>query len=158
MTNQRPNPEARLAELGLVLPDAPKPVASYVPARRGGNLVFVSGQLPMRDGKLAATGTVPDQVSPEAANECARQCALNGLAVLKSEIGDLSRVRGVVRLGGFVASAPGFTAQPGVINGASDLMLELFGEAGKHARAAVGSVSLPLGAPVEIEFLFEVEA
>jgi len=157
MTDQNPNPETRLAELGLTLPDAPKPVASYVPARRSGSLVFISGQLPMRDGKLAASGTVPDRVSPEEANECARLCALNALAVLRAEIGDLSRVRGVVRLGGFVASAPGFTAQPAVINGASNLMLEVFGERGRHARAAVGSVALPLDAPVEIEFLFEVE-
>ncbi|MCA9299991.1 MAG: RidA family protein, partial [Phycisphaerales bacterium] len=137
-------------------PPAPKPVAAYVPAVRSGALVYVSGQIPMRDGAPIATGTVPGAVSVETALECARQCALNGLAVLRQEIGDLALVRRVVRLGCFVASEPGFTGQPSIANGASELMLEVFGEAGRHARAAVGSVALPLGVPVEIEFLFEV--
>lgn len=150
------NPEARLAELGLVLPAAPKPVAAYIPARRAGDLVYVSGQIPVRDGKLLATGCVPDEVGLATAVECARQCALNGLAVVKAEVGDLSRVKGVVRLGGFVACSAEFTDQPEVINGASELMVKVFGDAGRHARAAVGVASLPLDAPVEIEFLFEV--
>lgn len=151
------NPEARLAELGLALPTAPKPVAAYIPARRVGDLVYVSGQIPVRDGKLIATGRVPIDVSLATAVECARQCALNGLAVVKAEVGDLSRVKGVVRLGGFVACAPEFWDQPEIINGASELMVKVFGNAGRHARAAVGVASLPLNAPVEIEFAFEVE-
>ena len=151
------SPEARIAELGLSLPEPTTPVASYVPARRVGNLVYISGQIPLRDGTLIAQGTVPGQVSVETARDCAVQCALNGLAALKGEIGSLDNVKSLVRLGGWVASEPGFNGQPGVINGASDLMIEVFGEAGRHARAAVGSVDLPLGVPVEIEFLFEVE-
>ena len=151
------SPEARIAELGFSLPEPTTPVASYVPARRVGNLVYISGQIPMRDGALIAQGTVPGTVSVETARDCAVQCALNGLAALKGEIGSHDKVKGLVRLGGWVASEPGFNGQPGVINGASDLMIEVFGEAGKHARAAVGSVNLPLGVPVEIEFLFEVE-
>jgi len=152
----RTNPEQRLAELGLSLPEAPKPVASYVPAVRTGNLVFVSGQVPLRDGALVASGRVPDEVSAAEAAACARQCVLNGLAVVKAEVGSLAAVRRVVRVGVFVASAPGFHEQPAVGNGASELLVEVFGEAGRHARAAVGSVDLPLGAPVEVEFLFEV--
>lgn len=152
-----PDFSSRLARLGLTLPSAPKPVASYVPAARSGNLVFVSGQIPIRDGELLATGTVPDTVSVEQAQELARQCVLNGLAVLAAEIGSIDRLGRVVRVGCFVASSPGFGGQPLVANGASDLLCEIFGEAGRHARAAVGAVGLPLNVPVEIEFLFEVE-
>lgn len=150
------DPEVRLAALGLALPPVASPVAAYIPWRRSGNLLFVSGQIPMAGGKLIAKGRVPDQVSLETAVACARQCALNGLAVVKAATGSLGSVRQVVRLGVFVCSEPGFEAQPKVANGASELMVEVFGEAGRHARAAVGSVALPLGAPVEVEFTFEV--
>lgn len=149
-------PEARLAELGLSLPTPPKPVAAYIPARRSGSLVYVSGQIPMENGSMIATGSLPNQVSMEVAHRCAVRCVLNGLAALKAEIGDLARVVKVVRVGAFVCSEPGFTDQPKVANAASELLVKVFGEAGQHARAAVGSVALPLGAPVEIEFLFEV--
>jgi enamine deaminase RidA (YjgF/YER057c/UK114 family) len=148
--------EQQLVKLGITLPTPPKPVASYVPCVRTGNLVFVSGQIPMKDGVLLATGSVPGRVSVEEAKACARQCALNALAVLRAEIGTLDRVARIVRLGVFVCSEPGFTDQPVVANGASDLMGEIFGEAGKHARAAVGSVALPRGAPVEVEVLAEI--
>jgi len=143
--------------MGLELPAAPKPVASYVPAVRAGSLIYVSGQVPIAGGKPVATGAVPGGVPLERAVECARLCTLNGLAVLKAEIGDLARVKRVVRVGCFVACDAGFTDQPKVANGASDLLVEVFGEAGRHARAAVGAPALPLGVPVEIEFLFEVE-
>ena len=149
--------EANLAALGLTLPPAPKPVASYVPAVRSGNLVFVSGQLPMKDGQLLATGPVPSKCTPEAAHAAARQCVLNGLAVLGDQIGgDFSRVVRVVRVGAFVQSDDGWTEQPKVANGGSELLQQLFGEAGRHARAAVGTNALPLGASVEIELLFEI--
>jgi enamine deaminase RidA (YjgF/YER057c/UK114 family) len=150
-----PDYASRLRQLGLALPEAPKPVASYVPAVRTGNLVFVSGQIPIVDGALLATGTVPDSVSIEEAQGLARQCVLNGLAVFATETGSIDRLKRVVRVGCFVASSPGFGGQPQVANGASDLLCAIFGEAGQHARAAVGSVGLPLNVPVEIEFLFE---
>ncbi len=149
-------PEQRIQALGLELPSPPRPVAAYIPAKRYGSLVQISGQIPVRGGKLMATGIVPSEVCLAEAVGCARQCALNALAVLKAEIGELSNVKGVVRLGGFVAANPWFSDHPEVINGASELMLEVFGEGGRHARAAVGVSSLPLHAPVEIEFLFEV--
>jgi enamine deaminase RidA (YjgF/YER057c/UK114 family) len=149
-------PEERLAALGLALPDAPRPVASYIPFRVSGNLLFVSGQIPMRGGAMIATGAVPDQVSVEVALDCSRQCALNVLAQAKAALGELSRVRQVVRLGVFVCSQAGFWQQPKIGNAASDLMVQVFGEAGQHARAAVGSIALPLGAPVEIDAIFEV--
>jgi len=148
---------AKLAELGLTLPAAPKPVAAYVPAVRSGNLVYISGQLPMKDGQLLATGPVPSKCSPEAANASARQCVLNGLAVLGDQVGgDFSRVVRVVRVGAFVQSDDGWTEQPKVANGGSELLQQVFGEAGRHARAAVGTNALPLGASVEIELLVEV--
>lgn len=148
---------ARLTALGLVLPPAPKPVAAYVPAVRTGSLVFVSGQLPFKDGQLLATGAVPSRTSVEAGQAAARQCVLNALAVLADQIeGDLDRVVRIVRLGVFVCSEPGFTEQPKVANGGSELLQELFGERGRHARAAVGSIALPLGASVEIEMMAEV--
>ncbi|MDA0803248.1 MAG: RidA family protein [Planctomycetota bacterium] len=146
-----------LQALGLTLPAAPKPVAAYVPGVRTGNLVFVSGQLPMKDGALLATGPVPSVVSPEAAQAAARQCGLNALAVAAGMAGGLERIRRIVRVGAFVQSDPGFTGQPGIANGASELMLAVFGEAGRHARAAVGSVALPLGASVEVDLIVEVE-
>jgi len=153
-------PESRLAALGLTLPTPAKPVAAYVPTRRttsgGGNLVFVSGQIPLKDGQLLAKGAVPGEVSVEAARQCAQQCCLNALAAIKAEVGDLSRVKQVLRVGVFVCSQAGFYDQPKVANGASELLEQVFGEAGKHARAAVGSIALPLGAPVEVELLVEV--
>ena len=145
----------RLAELGLVVPEGSKPVAAYIPAVVTGNLVFTSGQLPMVDGVLPATGKVGAAVSPEDAKTIARQCVLNGLAAARSAIGSLDRITRVVKVVGFVASDPSFTGQPGVINGASELLGEIFGEPGQHARSAVGVAVLPLDAPVEIEFVFE---
>ncbi|MCA9305927.1 MAG: RidA family protein [Phycisphaerales bacterium] len=154
-----PNLEARLDRLGITIPEAPKPVASYVPsvAVHSGSLVFISGQLPFEKGKLMATGRVPGQVSIEAAQKCARQCVVNGLAALLGEIGSFERLRRVVRLGVFVNAGEGFADQPKVGNGASDLLVELLGDDGRHARAAVGVSSLPLDAPVEIEFTFLVD-
>jgi enamine deaminase RidA (YjgF/YER057c/UK114 family) len=151
-----PSPEDRLAELGLQLPSVAAPVAAYVPAVRSGNHVYTSGQLPMVEGKLAATGKVGAEVSPEQAASLARTCALNALAAVKAEVGDLARVRRVVKVVGFVASAPDFTGQPGVVNGASDLLGQVFGDAGVHARSAVGVAVLPLDAPVEVELVVEV--
>ncbi len=147
--------DARLAELGLVVPATSKPVAAYLPAVTSGNLVYTSGQLPLRDGALPATGKVGSSVSPEDAYQLARQCVLNGLAAARTAIGSLDRITRVVKVTGFVASDPSFTGQPGVINGASELLAEIFGEAGEHARSAVGVAVLPLDAPVEIEFTFE---
>jgi len=151
------NPEAALASLGYALPAAPKPVAAYIPFRRSGNLLFISGQIALRDGTLIASGPVPSQVPLETARACAVQCCLNGLAVIKSAVGDLAKVRQFIRLGVFVCSDLGFTEQPKVANAASELLVQAFGDAGRHARAAVGSISLPLGTPVEIEFTVEVE-
>ncbi|MCC8248157.1 RidA family protein [Saccharothrix luteola] len=146
---------ARLAELGVELPEVAAPVASYVPAARTGQLVFTSGQLPFVKGSLAATGKVGGDISPEEAKAHARTCALNALAAVDALVG-LDKVVRVVKLVGFVASADGFTGQPAVINGASDLLAEVFGEAGRHARAAVGVAELPLGAPVEVELIVEI--
>ncbi|MFF7247652.1 RidA family protein [Embleya sp. NPDC008237] len=150
------HPEQRITELGLTLPGVVPPVAAYVPAIRTGNYIHTSGQLPMIEGKLPATGKVGAEVTPEEAKQLARQCALNALAAVKAELGDLSLVRRVVKVVGFVASAPDFTGQPGVVNGASELLGEVFGEAGRHARSAVGVAVLPLDAPVEVEILVEV--
>lgn len=148
---------ARLAELSIVLPPAPKPVAAYIPAVRTGNLILVSGQLPMAGGQLMATGPVPSKTSLEAANAAARQCALNALAIIADQLGgDLDRVERIVRLGVFVCSDLGFTEQPKVANGASEVLQQIFGEKGRHARAAVGSIALPLGASVEVEMMVEV--
>ncbi|KQU28080.1 MULTISPECIES: RidA family protein [unclassified Rhodococcus (in: high G+C Gram-positive bacteria)] len=145
----------KLAELGLTLPPVVPPVASYVPAVRSGDHVFTSGQLPMVDGALTATGKVGAEVSAEDATAAARVCALNALAAIDALVGIDSVVR-IVKVVGFVASAPGFTGQPGVINGASNLLGELFGDAGIHARSAVGVAELPLGAAVELEMIVEV--
>jgi enamine deaminase RidA (YjgF/YER057c/UK114 family) len=148
--------EDRLAELGLSVPDVAKPVASYVPAVRSGSQIFTSGQLPMRSGQLMMTGKVGAEVSPEDAADCARQCALNAIAAVKAELGDLDRVKRVVKVVCFVASAPDFTGQPQVANGASELLGTAFADAGVHARSAVGVSSLPMDAPVEVEILVEV--
>lgn len=149
--------ETRLADLGIVLPDPPKPVASYVPAIRTGDLLIVSGQLPFREGALVATGPVPSAVSIETAMEAARWCGINGLAVARTALdGDLDRLRRVVRIGVFVQSDDRFDAQPKIANGVSDLMVEVLGDAGRHARAAVGVNALPLDTSVEVEFTFEV--
>ncbi len=157
-TSHPTGPDARLAALGLTLPEPSKPVAAYVPTRRVGSLLYVSGQIPSVGGKLIATGAVPSAVGVEMAQACARQCLLNGLAAAKAALdGDLGRIRSVVRVGCFVACDAGFTDHPKVANGASELLVEIFGDAGRHARAALGAPALPLGAPVEIEFLFEVE-
>lgn len=157
MSDHDATPESRLSALGLSLPLPPKPVAAYIPFRRTGNLIFVSGQIPSVNGELMARGSVPSQVSIDKAIACARQCVLNGLAVLKDGIGDLSKVRQIVRIGCFVASEPGFYEQPKVANGASELLVQVFADRGRHARAAVGSIALPLGAPVEVEMVVEVE-
>jgi len=149
------DPYASLERLGLKLPTVVPPVAAYVPAVLSGHQVFVSGQLPMVDGKLAATGKVGREVSAEQAKELAARCALNGLAAIDALVG-LGRVIRVVKVTGFVASADGFTGQPGVINGASELFGSVFGEAGQHARSAVGVAELPLDAPVEVEVIVEV--
>jgi enamine deaminase RidA (YjgF/YER057c/UK114 family) len=149
------DPFGRLEELGLALPPVTPPVAAYVPAVKSGHHVYVSGQLPMVDGKLLATGKVGAEVTPEHAKEYAARCALNSLAAVDDLVG-LEKVIKVVKVGGFVASAPGFTGQPGVINGASELYGAIFGEAGRHARSAVGVAELPLGAPVEVDVIFEV--
>lgn len=148
--------EDRLAELGLSVPAVTAPVAAYVPALRNGELVWTSGQLPFVDGALVATGKVGADVEPDAAADLARLCALNGLAAIKAEIGDLDAVVRVVKVVGFVASVPSFFGQPAVINGASNLLGEIFGDAGTHARSAVGVAVLPMDAPVEVELIVQV--
>ncbi|MFE2026885.1 RidA family protein [Streptomyces hygroscopicus] len=148
--------EGRLAGLGLTLPEVAAPLASYVPAVCTGPYVYTSGQLPLVDGKLGVTGKVGAEVTSEEAKELARTCALNALAAVKSVVGDLDRVVRVVKVVGFVASAPDFTGQPGVVNGASELLGEALGDAGVHARSAVGVAVLPLDAPVEVEIQVEV--
>jgi len=149
-------PTARLAEMGLTLPPVAVPVAAYVPAVRSENYVYTSGQLPMVEGQLIRTGKVGAEVSPEDAKDLARVCALNALAAAASVAGGLDAVRRIVKVVGFVASAPDFTGQPQVVNGASELLGDVFGEAGVHARSAVGVAVLPLDAPVEIELVVEV--
>jgi len=149
-------PQARLAGLGLVLPPVAAPLAAYVPAVRTGSYVYTAGQLPLAEGKLLATGKVGAQISAEEAARLARTCALNGLAAVASVAGGLSAIRRIVKVTGFVASSPGFTGQPQVLNGASELLLEVLGEAGRHARSAVGVAELPLDAPVEVELIAEV--
>jgi enamine deaminase RidA (YjgF/YER057c/UK114 family) len=148
--------EDRLSELGLTVPEVVPPVAAYVPVVREGDLVFTSGQLPMVDGSLAATGKVGADVDAETAKSLAATCALNAIAAIKSEIGDLDAVTRVVKVVGFVASDPSFTGQPAVINGASELLVKAFGDKGIHARSAVGVAALPLDAPVEVEVIVSV--
>lgn len=156
MAEKSYDPEARLADLGLSLPEVAAPLAAYVPALRTGNYIYTSGQLPFVKGELHATGIVGADVDTETASECARLCALNALAAVKAELGDLAAVKRVVKVVGFVASAPGYYDQPLVINGASDLLGEVFGDAGRHARSAVGVAVLPKNTPVEVEIIVEV--
>lgn len=146
---------ARLAELGISIPQVAKPVASYVPATTTGNLVFTAGQLPFVDGQLPATGKVGDEVSAEDAKDLARIAVLNAIAAVETAIGSVDRVTRIVKLVVFVASTPGFTGQPAVANGASDTLVDIFGDAGRHARSAVGVAALPLDAPVELELVVE---
>ena len=149
-------PEQRLAELGIELPAVAAPLAAYVPAVRTGSLVFTSGQLPAVNGVLPATGKVGAEVSPEQAKALAGTCALNALAAVSALLGGLDQVARIVKVTGFVASTAAFTGQPGVLNGASELLAAVFGDAGQHARSAVGVAVLPLDAPVEIELIVEV--
>ncbi len=150
------SPEEVLAELGLSVPEVVPPVAAYIPALRTGDYVFTSGQLPMKDGALLSTGKLGGDVSPEEGVAAAQQCALNALAAVKAEIGDLSLVKRVVKVTCFVASTPDFTAQPSIANGASELLGKVFGDAGRHTRSAVGVPVLPLDSPVEVEIIVEV--
>lgn len=150
------SPSARLAELGLTLPEVAVPLASYIPAQRSGNYVYTSGQLPLVAGELIATGKVGADVDEATAIECARVCALNALAAVVSVVGDLDRIVQVVKVVGFVASTPDFTGQPGIVNGASDLLGDVLQDAGVHARSAVGVAALPKDAPVEVEMIVEV--
>jgi enamine deaminase RidA (YjgF/YER057c/UK114 family) len=146
----------RLEELGIELPPAARPVASYVPVTQGSGLAFVAGQVPLEEGKPMATGRVGESISVEQGQDLARRCALQALAALSEELGSLDRVRRILKVTVWVASGEGFTDQPKVANGASDVLVEVFGEAGKHARAAVSAPSLPLGAPVEVELIADV--
>lgn len=149
-------PEDRLEELGHPLPEVAAPVAAYIPALRTGDHVFTSGQVPLRSGELLYAGKVGGEVTQEQAVEAARQCGLNALAAIRAEVGELSAVKQVVKVVVFVASTPDFTGQPAVANGVSELLGEVFGDAGRHARSAVGVAALPLDAPVEVELLVEV--
>ena len=149
--------EERLRKLQLEIPEAPKPVAAYVPAKKVGNLIFTAGQLPMVNGELISKGLLGQDVEIEEANKAARICTLNALAAIKGVIGDLDLIQQIVRVVGYVASVPTFTQQPAVVNGASELLLEIFGDDGKHARSAVGMAVLPLNASVEIELTVEIK-
>ncbi len=149
--------EGILRKLEINLPDPPVPLAAYVPAKQSGNLVFTAGQLPLFNGELICKGLLGQDVEIEEANKAARICTLNALAAIKGVVGDLDRIKQIVRVVGYVASVPTFTQQPAVVNGASELLLEIFGENGKHARSAVGMAVLPLNASVEIELTVEVE-
>jgi len=149
--------EDKLRQMGLELPEPPKPVASYVPCVRTGNLVFVSGQIAREKGVLRFSGHVGGNLTLEEGKQAARLCALNGLSAVKQEVGSLDRIRRIVKLTGFVACAAGFLDQPKVVDGASVLLIELFGEKGQHARAAVGVSELPLGSAVEVEMIVEIE-
>ena len=149
--------EARLAELGLELPEVATPAGAYVPAVISGNLVFTAGQIPLVDGKLMAEGRLGAEISTETGKEIAQRCALNAIAAVKSVLGDLERVKKVIKVVGFVASTSDFTAQPGVVNGASELLQAAFGDRGIHARSAVGVAVLPLNSPVEVELIVEFE-
>ena len=148
--------EAKLKELGVTLPDPPKPVANYVPVVRVGDLLFLSGVLPSRDGQLVMIGKLGQNLSIEQGMEASCIAVLNGLSIIQSEAGSLDRVKRIVKMVGHIASAPGFTDQPQVLNGASDLLVSLFGEAGRHARVAVGAAELPRQAPVEIELIVQL--
>jgi enamine deaminase RidA (YjgF/YER057c/UK114 family) len=154
--NASVNIETKLKEKGIVLPTAPKPVANYVPAVRAGELLFTSGVLPMKEGKLAYEGKLGKDLTVEQGQEAARLALLNALAVVKQETGSLDRIVRVIRLTGHVASAPGFVQQPMVLNGASDLLVAIFGEAGRHTRAALGAAELPLNSPIELELIVQI--
>ncbi|MDQ6734160.1 MAG: RidA family protein [Nitrospirota bacterium] len=148
--------DAQLTALGLVLPAPPKPVATYIPVVRAGDLLFLSGMIPLRDGILIMAGKLGQEISVEQGYEAARICLLNALAVIRQQLGTLDRVQQVVKMVGYVASTAEFVQQPAVINGASDLLVKLFGDAGRHARVAVGAAALPLNAPVEIELIIQM--
>lgn len=148
--------EKKLQALGFTLPSPPKPVATYVPAVRSGNLLFLSGMIPMVEGKMAMVGKLGKELTVEQGQQAARITLLNALAVIKAELGSLDQVQRIVRIGVHVASAEGFTQQPAVANGASDLLVQIFGDAGRHARLALGAAELPLGAPVELEMIVEI--
>jgi enamine deaminase RidA (YjgF/YER057c/UK114 family) len=150
--------DAQLAALGLVLPAPPKPVATYIPVVKVGDLLFLSGMIPLRDGTLIMAGKLGQEISIEQGYEGAKICLLNALAVIRQEFGTLDRVKQVVKMVGYVASTADFVQQPAVINGASDLLVKLFGDAGRHARVAVGAAALPLNAPVEIELIVQMSA
>jgi len=150
--------EEKMEELGLKLPDPPRPVANYLPAVRAGDLLFTSGVLPVKEGKLAFTGKLGSDLTVQQGQEAARAALLSALAVVKQELGSLDKVARVVKLTGHVASAPGFTQQPSVLNGASDLLVAIFEDSGRHARVAVGAAELPLGAPIEIELIVQIKA
>jgi enamine deaminase RidA (YjgF/YER057c/UK114 family) len=150
------SPEERLKKLGIELPEAPIPLGSYIPVVKTGNLVFLSGILPVKQGKLTKQGRVGEDISLDEAREEAKTATINALSVLKAHVGSLDKVKRCIKITGYVASAPDFTEQPKVLNAASDLLYEIFGEAGRHVRAAVGVNVLPLNSPVEIEFIFEV--
>jgi len=150
--------DERLKELGISLSDTPKPLGSYVPCVQSGNLLFLSGVLPLRNGQLTKTGRVGEALSLEEAREDSRQVVINTLSLLKSHLGSLDKIVRCVKLNGYVASAASFTDQPKVLNAASDLLFDIFGETGKHARAAIGVCSLPLNSPLEIDFIFEIIA
>jgi enamine deaminase RidA (YjgF/YER057c/UK114 family) len=150
--------EAQVTALGLVLPAPPKPVATYIPVVRTGDLLFLSGMIPLRDGALILSGKLGREVSVDQGYEAAKICLLNALAVIRQELGTLDRVNQVVRMVGYVASTAEFVQHPAVINGASDLLVKIFGDAGRHARVAIGAVALPLNAPVEIELIVQASA
>ena len=150
--------EEKLQSMGITIPETPKPVAAYVPALRANNLVFSSGQIPVVKGELKFKGKLGAEISKEQGYEAAKICALNGLSSIKSLIGNLDLIEQVVKVVGFVASANGFTEQPAVINGASEFLLAVFGERGKHARSAVGVAELPLGVPVEVEMVVQIKS
>ncbi len=150
------SPEEKLKELGIELPGAPKPLGSYVSCVQTGKLLFLSGMLPLKEGRLIKTGRVGESVSIEEAQQGARQAVINALSVIKSKIGSLNRINRCVKLTGYVASSPDFVEQPQVLNAASDFLFEIFGESGRHTRAAVGVSVLPLNSPLEIEFIFEI--
>ena len=148
--------DSRLAELGITLPNAAAPAANYVPAVQSGSMLYISGQLPMVDGKPSHIGQLGAEIATDDGAVCARNCAINIIAQAKQALGDLDRVKRVVKLVGFVNSAPGYTDQPKVVNGASDLVVEVFGDAGRHARSAIGVAELPFGVAVEVEAILEV--
>lgn len=150
--------DERLKELGIILPPAPQPLGAYIPCVRSGNLLFLSGILPLREGKLLKTGRVGESLSLEEARQEARQVVINALSIVKATIGDLDFVSRCIKLNGYIASSPDFTEQPSVLNPASELLYEVFGERGRHARVAIGVNILPLNSPIEIDFIFEVSS